>query len=230
MALLERILAASSNEGDVVLDPFCGCGTTVHAAEKMGRQWIGIDITHLSIGLVQRRLRDAFPNADFDVHGIPRDLGSAAALAERDKHQFQLWALSMLDAQPFHGGKKGADGGVDGQIWIKPDGKTTEKVIVSVKGGANVGVAMVKDLVSTVDQSKARMGIFLTLAPPTKPMKEWAAGAGLYSTPFGSFPKIQIVTIADLFDGKPPKLPMVDPSAFKKAKREVTAAQYDMLD
>ena len=221
VALLERILRASSNEGDLVLDPFCGCGTTIHAAEKLNRRWIGIDVTHLAIGLIRKRLRDAFPMARFDVVGVPKDLGGARELAAQDKHQFQLWALSMVEAQPFKGGRKGADGGVDGLIFFKPDGRTVEKAIVSVKGGDNVGVAMVKDLIATVDRERARVGVFLTLAPPTKPMVTEAAAAGLYASPLhGKFPKIQIVTIADLFEGRRPDLPFIDASVFRKARRE----------
>jgi site-specific DNA-methyltransferase (adenine-specific) len=103
LALLERIISASSNPGDVVLDPFCGCGTAIHAAQKLGRQWIGIDITHLAISLIEKRLRDAFPGIEFEVHGTPKDLASARDLADRDKYQFQWWAVSMVDALPFGG-------------------------------------------------------------------------------------------------------------------------------
>ncbi|MCE1237631.1 MAG: restriction endonuclease [Hyphomicrobiales bacterium] len=226
LALLERILAASSNEGDVVLDPFCGCGTTVHAAEKLKRRWIGIDVTHLAVGLIRRRLIDAFPYAAFEVLGVPKDIEGARELAAADKHQFQLWALSMVEAQPYKGGKKGADGGVDGYIWFKPDGKTTEKAVVSVKGGANVGVTMIRDLIATIDREKAKIGVFLTLEEPTQPMKTEATAAGFYESPMhGKFARIQILTIADLFDGDRPHVPWVDPSVFKKAKRETTDVQ-----
>lgn len=139
VALLERIITASSNRGDVVLDPFCGCGTTVHAAEKLGRQWIGIDITHLSISLIEKRLKDAFPGIRFEVHGAPKDLEGARDLSHRDKYQFQWWAVSLVDAVPFGGKKKGADGGIDGHIFFRSGAKTVEKAIVSVKGGG-VGV------------------------------------------------------------------------------------------
>jgi site-specific DNA-methyltransferase (adenine-specific) len=133
LALLERIIAASSNEGDVVLDPFCGCGTAIHAAQKLGRQWIGIDVTHLAISLIERRMRAAFPDVAFSVEGTPRDLASAEDLAARDKYQFQWWAVSMVDAMPYGGRRKGADGGIDGIIYFKPDGRRTEKAVVSVK-------------------------------------------------------------------------------------------------
>ena len=226
LALLERILSASSNPGDVVLDPFCGCGTTVHAAEKLSRKWIGIDVTHLAISLIRRRLIDAFPQAKFDIEGVPKDEGGARQLAADDKHQFQLWALSMVDAQPYKGGRKGADGGVDGYLYFKPDGRIVEKAIVSVKGGGNVGVGMIRDLIATVDREKAKIGLFLTLEDPTTVMRREATAAGLYASPMhGKFEKIQILTVEDLFAGKKPHLPWIDPSVFKKAKRESSEKQ-----
>ena len=231
LALLERIIAASSNEGDLVLDPFCGCGTTVHAAEKLKRRWIGIDVTHLAIYLIQRRLKDAFPGIRFDIFGEPKDLGGARELATQDKYEFQKWALAMIGAQPYKGGKKGGDGGVDGFLYIKPDGKKTEKVIVSVKGGQNLNPAMVKDLIVTVDQEGAKMGVFLTLEPPTKGMVTQAASAGFYK-PEGwdkPFPKIQIVVVEDLFKpSNPLHLPLQDTSVFKKAKREQPKTQTEL--
>lgn len=114
VALLERIMSASSNPGDLVLDPFCGCGTTIHAAQRLDRRWIGIDITHLAISLIERRLKDAFSGIAFEVHGTPKDIDGARDLAGRDKYQFQWWAVSLIDAQPFGGKKKGADGGTMG--------------------------------------------------------------------------------------------------------------------
>lgn len=224
LSLLERIINASSNPGDVVLDPFCGCGTAVHAAQKLGRQWVGIDITHLAISLIEKRLNDAFPGIKYEVHGTPKDLAGARDLADRDKYQFQWWAVSLVNAVPYGGKKKGADTGIDGIIYFKPDGKTTEKAIVSVKGGANVGVAMVKDLIATVDREKAKIGVFITLAEPTKPMEKEAVTAGFYQTDYGKFPKIQILTIKDLFDGKKPHMPWLDPATFKKAAREDMSA------
>jgi site-specific DNA-methyltransferase (adenine-specific) len=229
VALLERILAASSNEGDVVLDPFCGCGTTLHAAAKLKRKWVGIDVTHLAIGLIQRRLKEAFPASLFNVVGVPKDVGGARALALSDKYEFQKWALSVIEAQPFKGGKKGGDGGVDGYLYFKPDGKKTEKAIVSVKGGASLNPAMVKDLMVTVEQEGAKMGVFLTLEPPTKGMVTQAAAAGLYTTEYGSFPKIQIITVEQLFlPTNPLRMPWQDKSGFKTAKRE--AAPQPKMD
>jgi DNA modification methylase len=220
LALLERILEAASKEGDIVLDPFCGCGTTIHAAQKLGRKWIGIDITHLAISLIEKRLRDAFPGIVFDVHGTPKDIGGARALALQDKYQFQWWAVSLVNAVPFGGKKKGADGGVDGHIYFKPDGKTTEKAIVSVKGGDNVNVSMIRDLAHVVDSTGSKIGVFITLAEATKPMKTEAVKCGFYETDFGKFPKIQIFSIRELFNGSRPSIPLVDPTVFKKAKVE----------
>ncbi len=228
LALLERIISASSKPNDLVLDPFCGCGTTVHAAQKLNRSWIGIDITHLAISLVKRRLIDAFPQAQFDIAGVPKDIGGARTLAEADKYQFQLWALSMIEAQPYKGGKKGGDTGIDGYLYFKPDGKVTEKAVVSVKGGQNLNPNMVRDLVGTVDAEKAKIGIFLTLEDVTIGMKTAAAKAGFYETEYGKFEKIQILTVQDLFDGKKPHMPWVDASVFKKAKREKTEKQGDL--
>ena len=219
-ALLERILTASSNKGDLVLDPFCGCGTTIHAAQKLKRQWIGIDITYLAISLIEKRLRDAFPGIKYEVHGTPKDLDGARDLAARDKYQFQWWAVSLVNAVPFAGRKKGADSGIDGLIYFKPEGRVTEKAIVSVKGGENVNVAMVRDLAHVVDRENARIGVFITLADSTGPMRTEAVKAGYYETLYGRYPKIQILTIRELFEGKQPNIPLVDASAFRKAPKE----------
>jgi site-specific DNA-methyltransferase (adenine-specific) len=230
LALLERIIAASSNEGDVVLDPFCGCGTAVHAAQKLGRQWIGIDVTHLAISLIEKRLKDAFPGIAFDVIGTPKDLASARDLAERDKYQFQWWAVSMVDALPFGGKKKGADGGIDGIIYFKPDGKRTEKALVSVKGGGNVSVNMIRDLHSAMEREKAPIGVFITAALPTRPMETEAAAVGRFEDGFGrTYPKLQIITLAELFQGKKPQIPFVDPASVKRAKREETGKQDRLI-
>lgn len=221
LALLERIIAASSNEGDVVLDPFCGCGTAVHAAQKLGRQWIGIDVTHLAISLIEKRLKDAFPEIQFTVEGTPKDLASAQDLAERDKYQFQWWAVSMVDALPFGGKKKGADGGIDGIIYFKPDGKRTEKALVSVKGGNKVDVKMIRDLHSAMEREKAPIGVFITAAMPTRPMETEAAAVGRFEDEWGrTYPRLQIITLAELFQGKKPDIPFVDPASVKRAKRE----------
>lgn len=220
LALLERIILASSNENDVVLDPFCGCGTTIHAAQKLGRQWVGIDITHLAISLIEKRLNDAFPGIEYEVHGTPKDLEGARALAVADKYQFQWWAVSLVDAVPFAGKKKGADSGIDGIVYFKPHPKTTEKGIVSVKGGAHVNVGMIRDLAHVVEREYAKVGLFVTLAEPTGPMLTEAVKAGFYETEYGRFPKIQILTVEELLAGKKPQLPWSEPKAFRKARRE----------
>lgn len=237
LALLERIISASSDEGAMVLDPFCGCGTTVHAAQKLKRRWIGIDVTHLAVGLVRRRLIDAFPRAKFDVLGVPKDIGAARELAKADPHQFQLWALSMIEAQPYKGGKKGADSGIDGLIYFKPDGRTTEKAIVEVKGGENVSPQWVRALGQVVDRERAKIGVLVMLTDPTTTMKREASAAGLYK-PEGDvdwsrtpFEKIQILTIEDIFDGRKPHTPWVDPtSGGKRAKREATKIEQGKFD
>lgn len=233
LRLLERIIAASSNPGDVILDPFCGCGTATHAAEKLGRSWIGIDITHLAISLIERRLKDAFPGLQFDVHGTPKDLGGARDLALRDKYQFQWWAVSLVEAQPYQGRKKGADGGIDGVIYFKEDTKTTRRMLVSVKGGDNVNVAMIRDLKGVLEREKEPLGVFLTLEKPTQPMITEAANSGFHDLHGKKIPKIQIATIEDLLEGKLPMLPStVDTgAAFKAAPREdEDDDQGDMFD
>lgn len=230
LALLERIIAASSNEGDVVLDPFCGCGTAVHAAEKLGRQWLGIDVTHLAISLIEKRMKDAFPGAAFTVEGRPQDLGAALDLAERDKHQFELWALSVVDAMPWKGGRKGADGGIDGIIYFKPDGKRTERAIVEVKGGG-VGVKDIGRLAQVMEREKALFGVYITARAPTRAMEKDAAAVGLWQNEYTgrSHPRLQILTLAELFQGKRPDIPWVDASVMKAARREDTSRQGSLL-
>jgi site-specific DNA-methyltransferase (adenine-specific) len=223
-ALLERIITASSNEGDVVLDPFCGCGTAVHAAQKLGRQWIGIDVTHLAIHLIEKRLNDAFPGIQYEVHGTPRDLASARDLAARDKHQFELWALAQVDAVPWKGGRKGPDSGIDGIIYFKPDGKRTEKAIVEVKGGGT-GVKDIGRLAQVMEREKAPLGVFVTAEMPTSAMVKDAAAVGRFEDEWGrTYPRLQILTLAEMFQGKKPDIPFVDPSSIKRAKREDEAA------
>jgi site-specific DNA-methyltransferase (adenine-specific) len=220
LALLERIIAASSNEGDVVLDPFCGCGTALHAAQKLGRKWIGIDVTHLAIHLIEHRLKDAFPGIAFEVHGTPKDLASARDLAARDKHQFELWALAQVDAQAWKGGRKGPDGGIDGIIYFKPDGKRTEKAIVEVKGGGT-GVKDIGRLAQVMEREKAPLGVLVTAENPTRAMEADAAAVGRFEDEWGrTYPKLQILTLAELFQGKKPDIPYVDPASIKRAKRE----------
>jgi len=200
--LLDRIIEVSCPEDGCILDPFCGCGTSVYSAQKNKREWMGIDITHLAVSLIERRLRDAFPDSKFETLGTPKDYESAANLAERDKYQFQWWSLSLIGAQPYKDKKKGADGGIDGQIFFDDDG--IRKILVSVKGGMNVSVAMIRDLIGTIRNNKADIGIFLTLAKPTKPMIVEALNAGFYESelfPNKEFPRIQILSIEGLMNG-----------------------------
>ena len=225
VALLERIIASSTNKDDLVLDPFCGCGTAIHAAQKLGRQWTGIDVTHLAISLIERRLRDAFPGIAFEVHGTPQDLEGARDLSRRDKYQFQWWAVSLIDAQPYGGKKKGADGGIDGLIYFRSDARTTERAIVSVKGGG-VSVPMVRDLKGVLDREKAPIGVFLTLEQPTRPMEKEAASAGFYTLGERQYPRLQIITVDQALRGIKPAIPLIDTgAAFKRATREMTTTQ-----
>jgi DNA modification methylase len=209
IALLERIIQASSNEGHVVLDPFCGCGTAIHAAQKLKREWVGIDVTHLAIAIVENRLRAAFPGLKFTVHGTPTDAEGASDLASRDKYEFQYWACSLVNAQPYQQKKKGADGGIDGLIYFQDSKGSPKKIVVSVKGGQNLSAQMIRDLRGVVEREGAAIGLFVTLVQPTKPMREEAVKAGYYTSSLGSnFPKLQILTVDGLLSEKDrPKYP-----------------------
>lgn len=213
-----------------MLDPFCGCGTAVHAAEKLGRKWIGIDVTHLAIGLIEKRMNEAFPGLEFEVKGRPQSLAAAQDLARRDKHQFELWALSIIEAVPWKGGRKGADGGIDGIIYFKPDGKKTEKAIVEVKGGA-VGVKDIGRLAQVMDRENAPLGVFLTAQPPTRAMERDAAAVGVWENEYTgrTHPRLQILTLAELFQNRRPDIPWVDTSGQKKARREDRTEQGKLL-
>jgi DNA modification methylase len=225
LALLERIIAASSNPGDLVLDPFCGCGTSVHAAQKLGRRWAGIDITHLAVSLIERRLKDAFPGIAFEVHGVPRDIAAARDLAARSKHQFQWWAVSLVDAVPQGGSRKGADRGIDGIRWVKtgPRDQDVDRIIVSVKGGG-VSVRDVRDLAGTVEREKALGGLLITLEKPTRDMIREAASHGYASYGLGEFRKVMIKTVDELLrnvhDEKEVLPPLGRQEGFRRAARE----------
>ena len=180
-------------------------------------------MTPLAINLIARRLKDACPNIAYDVRGIPKDMDSARELAARDKHLFQLRATALIGAQPFRDGRKGADGGIDGMIYFKPDGRETKAAIVSIKGGANIGVVQVRDLRGTIERLQEPMGVFVTLHPPTEPMRKEAASAGLYATPGGrSIPRIQIVTVeqALALRERAVQIPLGHNISFKPAPRE----------
>jgi site-specific DNA-methyltransferase (adenine-specific) len=221
LALLERIIKLSSNEGDLVLDPFCGCGTAIVAAEKLGRKWIGIDITHLAITVMKERLSDTFGDIAFEVIGEPKDVESARALAAQDRYQFQWWALSLVNARPTTDErKKGADTGIDGVIGFVEENGKAARVIVSVKsGGVNVG--QVRDLKGVIEREKAVMGLFITLEPPTQPMRTEAVSAGFYhSALWGKdYPRIQILPVEQLLAGGQPLLPPSASGGFTKAPR-----------
>jgi DNA modification methylase len=204
VALLERIIQASSNEGDLVLDPFCGCGTTIAAAQSLGRQWIGIDITHLAIGLIRSRLQDTFQGAaQFQVIGEPTTLPDAQDLAETQPYQFQWWALGLVGARPVEQ-KKGADRGIDGRLFFhdEQNGKS-KQIILSVKAGG-VTVSHLRDLRGVLEREKAEIGVLISMQPPTEPMRREAADGGYYTAPFTGekHPRLQLLTIAELLEGK----------------------------
>ena len=224
-ALLERIISASSNEGDVVLDPFCGCGTATVAAERLNRRWIGIDVTHLAITLVRHRLHDSFGDGlrPYEIIGQPTDTGSAAALAEQDRYQFEWWALGLVDARPANDRRRGADAGVDGYINFFDDNSGKPKrIIVQVKSG-HVNRGMIATLKGDMDREKAELGVFITLQPPTEPMRQEALSAGAYTPehfPDQQYPRLQILTIDELLAGSNVAHPRGGaPATFRQAPR-----------
>jgi site-specific DNA-methyltransferase (adenine-specific) len=232
LALLERIIEASSNPGDVVLDPFAGCGTTVAAAQKLDRRWLGIDITHLSIALLKYRLEGMYPGIKFSVVGEPEDLGGAQDLARRDRYQFQWWALSLVRAKPLGGqegsreGKKGSDRGIDGVInFIDDNTGKPKRVLVQVKSGG-VKSGDVRDLRGTVEREGAALGVFITLEPATSEMTREAVTAGYYRSPgWGQdYPKIQILPVGELLRGAVIKMPPAF-GTFREAQRVKVAGE-----
>lgn len=226
--LLERIINASSDPGATILDPFCGCGTSVEAAEKLGRQWIGIDVTHYAITLIEKRL-SKYPTLKYAVHGRPTDLAGAHDLARRDKYQFQWWAAWLLGAQTYES-KKGADRGIDANIYFSNGPYGVGRIIVSVKGGENVSPVMVRELSGVLQREDADMGILVTLSEPTKSMESDAAGSGFVSkSAHGRLPRIQIATIADLLDRRYPKLPPL-PQPLEMTPRSRAARDRDQLE
>ena len=200
--LLERIITASSDEGDTILDPFCGCGTTIAAAQKLKRRWIGIDITQLAISLIRHRLTDSFGGrAKFQVIGEPVSLPDAEKLAHDDPYQFQWWALGLVGARPVEG-KKGADKGIDGRIYFhEGDTTKTKQIILSVKAG-HVTVSQLRDLRGVLDREKAEIGVLLCMKDPTAPMRKECASAGFCTSPWGTHARLQILTVEDLLTGK----------------------------
>jgi site-specific DNA-methyltransferase (adenine-specific) len=253
VGLLLRIIETSTNLGDVVLDPFCGCGTTIHAGQKLGRQWIGIDITYLAINLIKRRLKDAFgEEIEFEEKGQPTDFASAKRLAELDKFQFQHWALSLIGARPLKEGEgKGADRGVDGLLYYyetkrtdipgkvhedapmyKSDSAYREKIIVQVKGGG-VNRGDVATLLGDVENQKAAGGVLITLEKPSKQMRTEAADAGRYTSKLWhdkDYPRIQILTVEGLLNGSEriDAPPQINPFAMA-ARESAREKQMEML-
>lgn len=230
-ALLERIISASSGEGDVVLDPFCGCGTTIAAAQKLNRRWIGIDVTHLAITLIRSRLTDTFAGAiKYEVIGEPVSLPDAASLAVSDPYQFQWWALGLVGARPVEQ-KKGADKGIDGRIYFHEGPGKTKQIILSVKAG-KLHAPYVRDLRGVLEREKADIGVLISLEEPTAPMRKEAASAGFYTSPWGKHPRIQIVTVEDLLTGKTIDRPPAQASVtFKRApKAKADGAKPQPLD
>ncbi len=229
LALLERIISASSNPGDIVLDPFCGCGTALVAAEKLGRRWIGIDVTYLAISVMKARLRDSFGLEEIEVVGQPTEVEGARQLAQsglEGRYQFQWWAVDLVGATPAGGfKKKGADKGIDGVIGFTDSGGKSEHILVSVKSG-HVDVSQIRDLKGTLEREKAVIGIFITLEEPTRNMYEEAAIAGYWHSSVWNddYARIQIMTIKDLLeDGKRPHLP-----AYAKLPTYRRAPRVDM--
>lgn len=209
LALLERILTASSRPGDVVLDPFAGCGTSIDAAQKLERRWIGIDITTLAVDLIDARLRHTYGEQiqqSYEIRGIPRDLAGARALFERSPFEFERWCVTLVDGQPNE--RQVGDRGIDGVIRFPLDRKISDRVLVSVKGGAT-NPGHIRDLIGTVESQKAAMGLFICMRTPAKAMIEAVNHSGIYTHPANrqKFPKVQLISVEDLLNDKRPNLP-----------------------
>ena len=219
VALLERIISASSSPGDVVLDPFCGCGTTIEAAQRLGRRWVGIDVTILAVDLMRKRMEDRFGEevaSQIDVYGVPNEERAARAMFEKDPFEFERWAVTLVDGQPNERGKQQGDRGIDGIIrFAAALNRNTLKIerlgrsLVSVKGGRQLNPTMVRDLVGTINRENAELGLMLTLEPPTRGMVQEADSAGHYLWEWNGqeYPRTQIVTIGDLLNERRPKMP-----------------------
>jgi hypothetical protein len=236
-ALLERIIQASSNEGDVVLDPFCGCGTAVIAAERLERKWIGIDVAYMAITLIKKRLDDSFglKRREYVEEGTPKTAEDAIAIAESGPHgryQFQWCVIDRLGAQAVNDRRKGADRGVDGLISFFDDTSgVAKRVLIQVKSGA-VHRDAIATLKGDMKTHSATIGVLVTAQPPTKPMEQDAVSEGFYSSKvFGSKPvrSIQIITAADLFAGKAVEYYKLDSATFKKAPLAKTKQKEDRL-
>lgn len=208
VALLNRIIDAACPPGGTILDPFCGCGTTIEAAEGRGRSWVGIDVTHYAITLIERRLAKRHPRAKYTVRGRPVDMAGARDLAKRDKHQFQWWAAWLLGAQRYKEEKKGPDRGIDGRAYFKNGPYGDGLVIMSVKGGATPDIQWVRELRAVIERDDAELGVLITLASPTPKMVGEAAAAGFVrKSAHGRLPRLQIATVEELLDNRLPILP-----------------------
>lgn len=233
LALLERIIEASSNPGDVVLDVFCGCGTTVDAAQKLGRRWIGIDITYISIDLIEKRLRHTY-GADiagtYEVLGIPKDKAAALALFSKSPFDFERWAVSLIGGQPNQ--KQVGDKGIDGVARFPLGRANFGRVLISVKGGKQLNPSMVRDLGGTVATQKAEMGVLITNGPPTPGMIDEANHAGLYQHPNypQAFPRIQIITVDELLGGKRPQMPPTVLPYIQAQKKQLSEHQGSLFE
>ena len=218
LVLYERIIKASSNKGDLVLDPFCGCGTTLMAAEKQERQWIGIDLTYLATGAVKMQIEKFFPNLRdiITVPGTPEDVDTALALARSDPAGFEEWCITHV-LKFKSNAKKVADGGIDGSYTF-PIGRVKGrqaygKMVAQVKGG-NWTLSQVRDFRTAMQNVKADLGIFVVTRRPTRGMLDEVRRAGTYQIDAGGFtisiPCLQIYEIHDYFRGTLPKLPFGD--------------------
>lgn len=234
LALLERIIAACSNEDDIVLDPFCGCGTAIDAAIRLNRRWIGIDITYIAIDLIEKRLLHTHGDdiADtYEILGIPKDKASALALFSRSPFDFERWAVSLVNGQPNQ--KQVGDKGSDGVARFPIDGRGNfGRALISVKGGKQLGPAMVRDLGGTVTTQKAEMGILITNGQPTRGMVDEANHAGSYKHPYHDqiYPRIQIITINDLLSGKKPTMPPTVLPYIQALKAKTPADQASLFE
>lgn len=226
LPLMDRIIRSSSDQDGIVLDPFCGCGTTIEAAERAGRRWIGIDVAVHAIKVIEARLTDQFgATVKYQIEGMPRDFASAIRLAERDKYQFQWWANYLFNPHALREQKKGADRGIDGELFF-PNGPNRPwgRMLTSVKGGEQIGPKEVREFARVLEREKAELGLFICLYPPTREMIREAASVGLADVVHGDIPKLQIVAIEEWFKGKMPLLPPLQhlPSAaFARRRRAI---------
>ena len=212
-ALLRRIIEASSRPGDTLLDPFCGCGTALHAAQDMGRQWVGIDVAVQSMHVVQDRLKHHFPGIKYDVYGIPKSADGALWLAANHPFKFEEWAVTALGA--MHSGKFRGDGGIDGTFYYLTSSDERSRGIVSVKGGRSLNPGMVRDLGGTLEMQRRltndakAIGVLICAYEPTKGMRDAAREFGRVETLFGSIPSVQIISVTEMFAGKRINVPMM---------------------